>query len=104
MRTRRVLDREWGVPHKCDTRVQGVASLCTVSHTTWKPAKKASIDTCTDIDRYGRKCKDTRFDGFKVVVSTDQSSEMILDIADVTASGSDGATELRAGSQARAKW
>jgi hypothetical protein len=41
--------------------------------------------------RHGRKSKATRFDGFKVVVSTDQSSEMILDIADVTASGSDGA-------------
>ena len=41
--------------------------------------------------RHGRKSKATRFDGFKVVVSTDQTSEMILDIADVTASGSDGA-------------
>lgn len=41
--------------------------------------------------RHGRKSKAARFDGFKAVVSTDQSSEMILDIADVTASGSDGA-------------
>jgi len=41
--------------------------------------------------RHGRKSKAHRFDGFKVVVSTEQSSEMILDIADVTASGSDGA-------------
>jgi transposase len=41
--------------------------------------------------RHGRKSKARRFDGFKVVVSTEQSSELILDIADVTASGSDGA-------------
>lgn len=41
--------------------------------------------------RHGRKSKAHRFDGFKVVVSSEQSSELILDIADVTASGSDGA-------------
>jgi hypothetical protein len=41
--------------------------------------------------RHGRKSKAQRFDGFKVVVSTEQSSELILDMADVTASGSDGA-------------
>jgi transposase len=41
--------------------------------------------------RHGRKSKAHRFDGFKVVVSTEQSSELILDVADVTASGSDGA-------------
>ena len=41
--------------------------------------------------RHGRKSTAHRFDGFKVVVSTDQSSEMILDITDVTAMGSDGA-------------
>jgi len=41
--------------------------------------------------RHGRKSKAHLFNGFKVSVSTDQSSEMILDIADVTASGSDGA-------------
>jgi transposase len=41
--------------------------------------------------RHGRKSKAHRFNGFKAVVSTEQSSEMILDIADVTASGSDGA-------------
>jgi transposase len=41
--------------------------------------------------RHGRKSKAQRFDGFKVSVSTEQSSEMLLDIADVTASGSDGA-------------
>lgn len=40
--------------------------------------------------RHGRKSKAHRFDGFKVVVSTDQSSNLILDIADVTASGGDG--------------
>jgi transposase len=41
--------------------------------------------------RHGRKSSAHRFDGFKVVVSTDQSSELILDIADMTAMGSDGA-------------
>jgi hypothetical protein len=41
--------------------------------------------------RHGRKSKAHLFNGFKVSVSTDQHSEMILDIADVTASGSDGA-------------
>jgi len=41
--------------------------------------------------RHGRKSSAHLFNGFKVSVSTDQSSEMILDIADVTASGSDGA-------------
>jgi transposase len=41
--------------------------------------------------RHGRKSKAQRFDGFKVMVSTEQSRELILDIADVTASGSDGA-------------
>jgi hypothetical protein len=41
--------------------------------------------------RHGRKSRAHRFDGFKVVVSTEQSSELIMDIADVTASGSDGA-------------
>jgi hypothetical protein len=41
--------------------------------------------------RHGRKSRAQLFNGFKVSVSTDQDSEMILDIADVTASGSDGA-------------
>jgi transposase len=41
--------------------------------------------------RHGRKSKAQRFDGFKAVVSTEQSSELILDIADAKASGSDGA-------------
>jgi transposase len=41
--------------------------------------------------RHGRKSKAHLFNGFKAVVSTEQSSEMILDIADVTAAGSDGA-------------
>jgi transposase len=40
--------------------------------------------------RHGRKSSAHRFDGFKVVVSTEQSSELILDIADTTAMGSDG--------------
>jgi transposase len=41
--------------------------------------------------RHGRKSSARLFNGFKGSVSTDQHSEMILDIADVTASGSDGA-------------
>jgi hypothetical protein len=41
--------------------------------------------------RHGRKSKAQRFDGFKAVVSTEQSSELILDIADAKATGSDGA-------------
>ena len=41
--------------------------------------------------RHGRKSSAHRFDGFKVIVSTEQSSELILDISDMTATGSDGA-------------
>ena len=41
--------------------------------------------------RHGRKSSAQRFDGFKVVVSTEHKSELILDIADTTAMGSDGA-------------
>jgi hypothetical protein len=41
--------------------------------------------------RHGRKSSAHLFNGFKVSVATDQHSEMILDIADVTACGSDGA-------------
>jgi transposase len=41
--------------------------------------------------RHGRKSSAHRFDGFKAAVSTDESSELILDIADITARGSDGA-------------
>ena len=41
--------------------------------------------------RHGRKSASRRFDGFKNSVSTDVVSEMILDIRDVPAPGSDGA-------------
>ncbi len=41
--------------------------------------------------RHGRKSSAHLFNGFKASVSTDQYSELIMDIADVTASGSDGA-------------
>jgi hypothetical protein len=41
--------------------------------------------------RHGRKSAARRFDGFKAKVSTEQTSELILDIADVPAPGSDGA-------------
>lgn len=41
--------------------------------------------------RHGRKSASRRFDGFKNSVSTDVESELILDIKDVPAPGSDGA-------------
>lgn len=40
--------------------------------------------------RHGRKSSAQRFDGFKVSVSTEQTSELIVDIADIPATGSDG--------------
>jgi hypothetical protein len=40
--------------------------------------------------RHGRKSSAQRFDGFKAAVTTEQSSEMILDIQDLRAAGSDG--------------
>jgi hypothetical protein len=40
--------------------------------------------------RHGRKSSSVRFDGFKVAVATEQSSEMIVDIQDIRAAGSDG--------------
>ena len=40
--------------------------------------------------RHGHKSKVQRFNGFKVSVTTEQSSEMILDIQDIPATGSDG--------------
>jgi transposase len=40
--------------------------------------------------RHGRKSSAQRFDGFKAAVTTEQSSEMILDIQDMRAAGSDG--------------
>jgi transposase len=40
--------------------------------------------------RHGRKSSAQRFDGFKVSVTTEQTSELILDIADMPAAGSDG--------------
>lgn len=40
--------------------------------------------------RHGRKSKASRFDGFKVMLATEQTSELIVDIADLPAGGSDG--------------
>ena len=40
--------------------------------------------------RHGRKSRAQRFDGFKAAVTTDQSSELILDIEDIPATGGDG--------------
>lgn len=55
------------------------------------------IISVTDPDmRHGRKSKAQRFNGYKVAVATEPSSDMILDIADVPASGSDGAHLLSA--------
>jgi transposase len=49
------------------------------------------IISITDLEmRHGRKSAAHRFDGFKVAVSTELDSELILDIADVPAPGSDG--------------
>ena len=56
-----------------------------------KGTAKGRIISTTDPEmRHGRKSSAHLFDGFKASVSTDQHSELILDIADVTASGSDG--------------
>jgi hypothetical protein len=40
--------------------------------------------------RYGHKSKAFRFEGYKVQVTTEPTSELIVDIADVAAPGSDG--------------
>lgn len=40
--------------------------------------------------RHGRKSSAVRFDGFKAAVTTEQSSELIVDIQDIPATGSDG--------------
>ena len=40
--------------------------------------------------RHGRKSQAQRFDGFKAAVAVDAESELILDVAAVTAAGSDG--------------
>jgi hypothetical protein len=53
---------------------------------------KDRIISITDPEmRHGRKSSARLFNGFKASVSTELHSELILDIADVTASGSDGA-------------
>jgi hypothetical protein len=60
----------------------------------WQIAQGTAPDriiSITDPDmRHGRKSSAQRFDGFKVSVTTEQTSELILDIADVAATGSDG--------------
>jgi len=40
--------------------------------------------------RHGHKSQAQRFNGFKVSVTTEQSSEMIVDVQDIPATGSDG--------------
>ena len=49
------------------------------------------IISVTDAEmRHGRKSETQRFNGFKVSVTTEQTSELILDIQDIPATGSDG--------------
>lgn len=49
------------------------------------------IISITDTEmRHGRKSTAQRFNGFKAAVTTEQSSEMILDIQDIPATGGDG--------------
>lgn len=48
------------------------------------------ISTTDTQMRHGRKSSAQRFDGFKVSVATEQSSELILDIADMAAPDCDG--------------
>jgi hypothetical protein len=60
----------------------------------WQIAQGTAPDRIISITdremRHGRKSSAQRFDGFKVSVTTEQTSELILDIADVAATGSDG--------------
>jgi len=49
------------------------------------------IISITDTEmRHGRKSKAQRFNGFKAAVTSEQTSEMILDIQDIPATGGDG--------------
>ena len=57
-----------------------------------KGTARDRIISVTDPEmRHGHKSASRRFDGFKNSVSTDVDSELILDISDVPAPGSDGA-------------
>ncbi len=95
---------EWALEHSDDAEVRRIGWLLTkilgddVQEDTHGKAQLAQgtaqdrIVSVTDPDmRHGRKSSAHLFNGFKASVSTDQHSEIILDIADVTASGSDGA-------------
>jgi len=53
--------------------------------------------------RHGRKSRAQRFDGFKVGVTADLESDMILDIADIPAAGGDGQHLLAAVQRAEAE-
>ena len=53
-------------------------------------ARDRIISTTDPEMRHGHKSSAQRFNGFKVSVTTEQSSEMILDIQDIPAAGSDG--------------
>lgn len=60
----------------------------------WQIAEGTAPDRIISITdpemRHGRKSSAQRFNGFKVSVTTEQTSELILDIADIPAPGSDG--------------
>jgi transposase len=53
--------------------------------------------------RHGHKSKARRFDGFKALITTEQSSELIVDIADIPATGSEGAQLLPAAERIEAQ-
>ena len=58
---------------------------------SWKAPCPTVIISITEPEvRHGRKSAAKRFDGFKVAVSTEAESELILDIQDIPAPGSDG--------------
>jgi len=100
---------ELAVSHSDDAEVRGIGWLLTkilgddvVTDEQGNPqigdgtAPDRIISVTEPQMRHGRKSKSQRFDGFKALTATDQSSELILDIADIPASGSEGAEMLPA--------
>jgi hypothetical protein len=59
-------------------------------HIAQGTARDRIISTADTQMRHGRKSRARRFDGFKVSVATEQRSELILDIADMSAPDGDG--------------
>jgi transposase len=54
------------------------------------PAPERIVSLTDPEMRHGRKSSAVRFDGFKAAVTTEQSSEIIVDIQDIPAAGRDG--------------